>query len=167
MTFGVMFHHFHDHFHKRGQGSISKNEFINIISFLKKKYILNNADVYIEKILKKEIKYFEEKFKIKINFFAGPQLIIPEYSISLIDKNKKLLNKVENLSKIEGLIEAVDEDKFEETKKKPKNTKNTKNTKDTKDTKDKIKKKSLKKEKIKKNKKSPRTLWVRRKKKAA
>lgn len=55
MTFGVMFHHFHDHFHKRGQGSISKNEFINIISFLKKKYILNNADVYIEKILKKEI----------------------------------------------------------------------------------------------------------------
>jgi len=55
MTFGVMFHHFHDHFHKRGQGSMSKNEFINIISFLKKKYILNNADVYIEKILNKKI----------------------------------------------------------------------------------------------------------------
>ena len=137
-----------------------------MLSFTSKTKIVNvqipeKAKLYIEKILKKEIKYFEEKFKIKINFFAGPQLIIPEYSISLIDKNKKLLNKVENLSKIEGLIEAVDEDKFEETKKKPKNTKNTK------DTKDKIKKKSLKKEKIKKNKKSPRTLWVRRKKKAA
>ena len=55
MTFGVMFHHLHDHVHKRGQGSISKNEFKNIISFLKKKYILNNADIYIEKILKKKI----------------------------------------------------------------------------------------------------------------
>ena len=55
MTFGVMFHHFHDHVHSKIQGSISKNQFIKKISFLKKKYVLNDADVYIKKILNKKI----------------------------------------------------------------------------------------------------------------
>ena len=55
MTFGVMFHHFHDHVHSKIQGSISKNQFKKKILFLKKKYVLNNADVYIEKILNKKI----------------------------------------------------------------------------------------------------------------
>ena len=45
--------------------------------------IPEKVKIYIDKILKKEIKYFELKFKIKIIFFASPQLIIPEYSISL------------------------------------------------------------------------------------
>ena len=53
MTFGVMFHHFHSHVHKKGQGSISKNELKNLISL--KKYILNNADDYVKKILKKKL----------------------------------------------------------------------------------------------------------------
>ncbi|MDB2680949.1 polysaccharide deacetylase family protein [Candidatus Pelagibacter bacterium] len=55
MTFGVMFHHLHNHIHKKGQGSISKNEFRNIILLLKKKYILNDADIYIKKIISKKI----------------------------------------------------------------------------------------------------------------
>ena len=54
MTFGVMFHHFHNHAHNKIQGSISKNQFIKKITFLKKNYVLNNADVYIEKILNKK-----------------------------------------------------------------------------------------------------------------
>ena len=110
--------------------------------------------IYIEKILKKEINHFEDKFKIKRSFIADPQLIIPEYSISLLDKNKKLINKIENINKIEGPEKEVKEKEVKSLKK------------------DKIKKKSFvdkKKKNIEKKdkKKSPRTLWVRRKKKAA
>jgi len=114
------------------------------------------AKLYIDKILKKEIKYFEDKFKIKINFFADPELIIPEYSIILLDKNKKIVNKNENINKIEGL--------GKETKVKTKEIKISKATKKTKKiSPEKTKKNTVKKEK----KKIPRTLWVRRKKKAA
>jgi len=55
MTFGVMFHHFHNYTHSKIQGSISKNQLIKKIAFLKKKYVLNDADVYIKKILNKKI----------------------------------------------------------------------------------------------------------------
>ena len=114
------------------------------------------AKLYIDKILKKEIKYFVDKFKIKINFFADPELIIPEYSIILLDKNKKTVNKNENINKIEGL--------GKETKVKTKEMKISKVTKKTKKiSPEKTKKNAVKKEK----KKIPRTLWVRRKKKAA
>ena len=112
--------------------------------------------LYIDKILKKEIKYFVEKFKIKIIFFADPQLIIPEYSISLLDKNIKTINKIENIN----IIEEYKND----LKKKKKETKVSKIKKKT---------KKISTEKVKKNnnkkvkKKVPRTLWVRRKKKAA
>jgi len=80
--------------------------------------------IYIDKILKKEINYFGDKFKIEINFFADPYFVIPEYSINLLDKNKKVLNKIENINKIEEI-----EDKKED---KPKKTKNIKKKKDKK-----------------------------------
>ena len=112
--------------------------------------------IYTDKILKKEIKYFEDKFKIKINFLAEPQFIIPEYSINLLDKNKKLINAIENINKIEGL-EIKTEDKV----------KKTKNTIKSKKTKKPLLEKKRKNTEKKNEKKSPRTLWVRRKKKAA
>ena len=112
--------------------------------------------IYIEKILNKEIKYFEDKFKIKIIFFADPQLIIPEYSINLLDKNKKTINKIENINKIE-IVEKDTPKIIEKTKKTKKDSDNKKSLPDKK--KKEVSKKSKK--------KSPRTLWVRRKKKAA
>ena len=113
--------------------------------------IPEKVKIYIDKILKKEIKYFELKFKIKIIFFASPQLIIPEYSISLLDKSKKIINKVENINKIEELNSDV-EKKGKKVKEKSKNAKSSKiKKKTTKDTKKKILK----------------TLWIRQKKKAA
>ena len=102
--------------------------------------------IYIDKILKKEINYFGDKFKIEINFFADPYFVIPEYSINLLDKNKKVLNKIENINKIEEL-----EDKKEE---KPKKTKNIKKKKDKKKVEKKKKKKIKKKKKKKKKKKN-------------
>jgi ribonuclease E len=110
--------------------------------------------IYIEKVLKKEIKYFEEKFKTKINFIADPQLIIPEYKINLFDKNKKIINKFEKVNTIEEFEKKVT----------IKATKNTRIGKATKKLAPKGKKIDTDK---KAKKKSPRTLWVRRKKKAA
>jgi ribonuclease E len=112
--------------------------------------------IYIDKILKKEINYFEDKFKIKITFLADPQLIIPEYSINLLDKNKKKINVIENINKIIELTKKSEE--------KVKVTKSLKKEKNNKKTVVEKKKKDIEK---KPKKKSPRTLWVRRKKKAA
>ena len=110
--------------------------------------------IYIDDVLKKEIQYFKTKFKIDIKFLASPQYIIPEYTINLLDKNKKIINKTENVNIIQN-----DQNNIEDKKKKIK--KDSKKT--TKAVPEKIKKLATKKNK----KKLPRTLWVRRKKKAA
>ena len=110
--------------------------------------------IYIDNVLKKEIEYFKSKFKIDILFFAEPKFIIPEYSIGLLDKNKKIINRVENIN----LVQAS-ESKLEVKKKKVKKV----DKKTTKISPKKIEKLESKKSK----KKVPRTLWVRRKKKAA
>jgi ribonuclease E len=116
--------------------------------------IPEKVKIYIEKILKKEINYFQEKFKINIKFNADPQMIIPEYAINLLDKNKKIISKVENINKIKNFDSDFD-------KKKKKAVKSEKNSNKT--TSEKTKKINTKKVK----KKVARTLWVRRKKKAA
>ena len=111
---------------------------------------------YIDKILKKEIKYFETKFKIKITFFADPQLIIPEYSIELLDKKKIKINKIENISIVEGLKnDPPVKKKAAEVVKQESKSKKTPSAKRKKNITKKVKKKS------------PRVLWTRRKKKAA
>ena len=118
--------------------------------------IPEKVKLYIEKILKKEIKYFIDRFKVKINFIADPQLIIPEYRINLLDKNKKIINNIENIDKIielekETIIKKKQIKISTTVKKKKKNLSEIPKKKNDK----KIKKKVL------------RTLWVRRKKKAA
>ena len=44
----------------------------------------------------KDIKYMEKKFKIKINLLGDKLLLVPEYEISLENKSKKVLDKIEN-----------------------------------------------------------------------
>ena len=47
---GIMFHHFHDEIlHKRGQGSISRDDFFKIINYIGRKNILD-ADIFYEKL---------------------------------------------------------------------------------------------------------------------
>jgi len=77
--------------------------------------IPEKVKIYIDNILEKEIKHFQDKFKIGIKFIADPQLIIPEYSINLIDKNKKTVNKIENINPIENL-ESTFKGKIKKTK---------------------------------------------------
>ena len=98
--------------------------------------------------LNKEIDYFEKKYSFKINFIADNKLIIPEYKIELLNKSKKIIKIVENIDKIEG----IDKNLFKDDKTSKVETKvNLKKAKKTKTIKKKIK--------------SPRTLWVRRKRK--
>ena len=128
--------------------------------------IPEKVKLYIEKIIKKEIKYFEEKFKIKINFFADPQLIIPEYNIILLDKNKKIIQQIQNINKVEGLSDNI-EIKTKKITKEIK-TKNKTSSEKIKKISTKISTKISAKISTKKNKKKiPRTLWIRRKKKVA
>ena len=117
-------------------------------------HVPEKIKLYIDDVLKKEIKYFKDKFKIDIKFTADPQFIIPEYSIKLLDKTKKIINKIENIHSVQIIEKKNDDKKKKVTKEKKINIKLAS---------EKTKKTDLKKSK----KKIPRTLWVRRKKKAA
>ena len=123
-----------------------------------KALVPEKVKIYIESVLKKEVEYFQKKFLIKIEVLASPELIIPEYKISLMNKSKKVLNQVENINKLKD---------FNNNYKEKKVTKNEKPLEKNK--KEKIKSTVSKKEiqPKKKKSKSPRTLWVRRKKKKA
>ena len=44
----------------------------------------------------KDLKYLEKKYKLKINLLGNKLLLVPEYEISLENKSKKVLEKVEN-----------------------------------------------------------------------
>ena len=76
------------------------------LSFSNKAKIVNieiseKVKLYIEKYLKKEIEYFTKKHKFEINLLSNKNLIIPEYKIDLLNKNKKVIKKVYNIEDIE------------------------------------------------------------------
>ncbi len=59
---GIMFHHFHDDvIHKRGQGSISKDQFYKLIRFIGQENILD-AEVFFDKLSNNKIKQNEVCF---------------------------------------------------------------------------------------------------------
>ena len=100
--------------------------------------------------MSKEIEYFEKKYSFQINFIADNKLIIPEYKIELLNKSKKIIDTVKHIDTSPEIKEVLEEKKIKKTK-----------------VSNKIDLKKVKKSKIIKKKiKSPRTLWVRRKKRA-
>ena len=107
-----------------------------------KAYIPEKIKTNMEKNLIDELKYFQKKYSFKIELISADQLVIPEYKIELLNKSKKVINKVEH---IENIIfnKKISNDKSKEKK-------------DAKKQKKEIKKS--------KTKKKLRTLWVRRKK---
>ena len=68
-----------------------------------------------------DLKYFENKNKIKIDIIADNSLIIPEYIIDLQNKTKKTIETVDYIEKLKNLEEQKKEVKsFEGShKKKP------------------------------------------------
>ena len=56
---------------------------------------------YINENLSKEINHFKKKYKLDFNIMPDESLTIPEYKISLFNKNKKIIKKIENIEKID------------------------------------------------------------------
>ena len=109
----------------------------------------DKVKLYINTNLSKELTYFQKKYSHKIDFIEENEFIIPEYKIELLNKSKKIINKIEYISQIK---------KF--NKESEKISKNQKV--DKKNQKNLIKKNKVK-EEVKREKK-PRTLWMRKKK---
>ena len=63
-------------------------------------YIPLKVKIYIEKNFGKEINHFKKKYKLEFNIIADNTHIIPEYKIDLLNKNKKIIKKIENIKKI-------------------------------------------------------------------
>ena len=64
-------------------------------------YIPSKVKTYIEKNFEKEINHFKKKYKLEFNIIADNTHIIPEYKIDLLNKNKKIIKKVEHITNIE------------------------------------------------------------------
>ena len=76
------------------------------LAFSNKAKIINinipeKIKIFIEKHLVKEVNYFTKKYKFQFNLISDKNLMIPEYKIVLLNKNKKIIKKIENLEKIE------------------------------------------------------------------
>ena len=63
-------------------------------------YVPLKVKTYIEKNFGKEINHFKKKYKLEFNIIADNNRIIPEYRIDLLNKNKKIIKKIENIEKI-------------------------------------------------------------------
>ena len=90
-----------------GQKIIKK---IELLAFSSKTKIIeasvpSKVYLFLKSYFTKEISFFEKKYKFKINIMADNGLIIPEYKIKLFNKNKKIINKIENFKEIENIKE--------------------------------------------------------------
>ena len=77
------------------------------LAFSNKAKIINinipeKVKVYVEKNLSKQINYFNKKYKIELNLISDKNLILPEYKMNLLNKNKKIIKKIENIENIES-----------------------------------------------------------------
>ena len=113
-----------------------------------KAYIPSKIKTFIDMNFSKEINYFQKKYSYKIELISDSLLVIPEYKIELLNKSKKIIDKVENIVKLQFNSLTPDLKKLK---------KDTKKTTKTFTKSDKIKNRE---KKITK----PRTLWTRRKK---
>mgnify|MGYP001366167289 FL=1 len=64
---------------------------------------------FIENNLKENLIFVEKKYKVKINLEPDNQLIIPDYVIEFKNKSKKIINKLENYSKLKLLSKSDEE----------------------------------------------------------
>jgi len=77
------------------------------LAFSNKAKIINikvplKVKTYIDENLIKEINHFKSKYKLEFNIISDNILVIPEYRIDLLNKNKKIIKKIENFESIEN-----------------------------------------------------------------
>ena len=66
-------------------------------------YIPSKVKSYIDKNFEKEINHFKKKYKLDFNIIADDNRIIPEYKIDLLNKNKKIIKKIEYFNSIDQI----------------------------------------------------------------
>ena len=76
------------------------------LAFSNKAKIVNisiplKVKTYIEEYLAKEVDFIKNKHKLEFNLLPDDKLTIPEYKIDLLNKNKKIIKKIENIEIIE------------------------------------------------------------------
>jgi ribonuclease E len=95
---------------------------LKILKLVEIKSVFNKAKYVDLKICEKisnfmkenfieDLKYFENKNKIKIDITSDSSLIIPEYIIDLKNKSKKTIEKIEHLIKLKNLKEIEKDNK--------------------------------------------------------
>ncbi len=78
------------------------------LAFFNKAKIINasvpsKVKTYIDKNLEEEINHFKKKYKLDLNILVDNDLIFPEYKIELLNKSKKLINRIESIEKIDEI----------------------------------------------------------------
>ena len=58
---------------------------------------------FIKENFNEDLKYFENKNKIKIELVSDNNLIFPDHSIELLNKSKKIIEKIDSISKLKNL----------------------------------------------------------------
>ena len=95
---------------------------LKLIKLMEVKAILNKAKFVKIRISEKiknfininfadDLKYFEDKNKIKVEIISDNSLIIPDYSIELQNKTKKTIETIESISKLKNLSDQETDDK--------------------------------------------------------
>ena len=95
---------------------------LKLIKLMEVKAILNKAKFVKIKTSEKiknfidinfadDLKYFEVKNKINVEIISDNSLIIPDYCIELQNKTKKIIETIENVSKLKNLSDIELEDK--------------------------------------------------------
>ena len=65
--------------------------------------VCDKVSNFIKENFTEDIKYFENKNKIKIEFVDDNTLIIPDHKIEFQNKSKKIIEKIESFSKLQNL----------------------------------------------------------------
>ncbi len=70
--------------------------------------VCEQVSSFIEGNLKENLKFIEEKNKVKIIIKEDNKLIIPDYKIEFKNKSKKIINTLEKISKLESVTEKLE-----------------------------------------------------------
>ena len=82
--------------------------------------VCGKVNSFIKENFKDDLKYFESKNKIKIEITADDSLIIPDYKIDFKNRSKKIIEKIESISKLNNLEIINNNEKMKHEQKKNK-----------------------------------------------
>jgi len=78
------------------QSVVNKSKYVEL-------RICQKVSEFMKENFIEDLKYFEEKNKIKIDIISDNELVIPEYIIDLQNKTKKTIKKIEFIKKLKNL----------------------------------------------------------------